>query len=285
MKRVLVLGSEGQIGRSLCYHLEKEGYKVRQFDMNAERGPARGDLRFPHVITNLLPHYDFCFFLAFDVGGSTYLAKHQQTKEFLDNNNKIMLNTFESLSYRKTPFIFASSQMSNMAHSPYGLLKAIGEQYTRVLGGLTVKFWNVYGTETDPEKTHVITDFIRMARAGCIRMKTDGTEERQFLHADDASAALETVMLKYGEISAESPLHITSFEWTRILNVAHLISCFENCVLEVGSHPDSIQGVRNEPDRGILQYWKPKITLEEGIKRLWNDSLLTPVESGDKVAP
>ena len=36
--------------------------------------------------------------------------------------------------------------MSNMTHSPYGILKSIGETYTRALKGLIVKFWNVYGS-------------------------------------------------------------------------------------------------------------------------------------------
>ena len=59
------------------------------------------------------------------------------------------------------PFVFASSQMSNMSYSPYGVMKRVGELYTKSLNGLIVKFWNVYGIEKDMEKAHVITDFIR----------------------------------------------------------------------------------------------------------------------------
>ena len=50
--------------------------------------------------------------------------------------------------------------MSNMSFSSYGILKKIGENLTSSLGGLNVRFWNVYGYETDFEKSHVITDFI-----------------------------------------------------------------------------------------------------------------------------
>ena len=42
----------------------------------------------------------------------------------------------------------ASSQMSNMSYS-HGTLKRVGELYTESLGGLVVKFWNVYGIEKD----------------------------------------------------------------------------------------------------------------------------------------
>jgi nucleoside-diphosphate-sugar epimerase len=49
----------------------------------------------------------------------------------------------------------------------------------------------VYGKEHDEEKSHVITDFIKMAKQdGVIKMRTDGTESRQFLYADDACEAL-----------------------------------------------------------------------------------------------
>jgi nucleoside-diphosphate-sugar epimerase len=75
-----------------------------------------------------------------------------------------MRNVFDVLERYKKPFVFASSQMSNMSYSPYGLAKAVGESYTKTLGGLVVKFWNVYGVEHDLDKSHVITDFIIKAK-------------------------------------------------------------------------------------------------------------------------
>ena len=70
-----------------------------------------------------------------------------------------MKNTFGELRRTKTPFVFASSQMYNM-DNVYGTLKFLGEHYTRILGGLSVRFWNVYGPEEINEKSHVIPDFI-----------------------------------------------------------------------------------------------------------------------------
>jgi nucleoside-diphosphate-sugar epimerase len=91
--------------------------------------------------------------------------------------------------------------MAEMGYSSYGMLKSLGEKITRDLGGLVVKFWNVYGFETDPNKSHVITDFIKMAKhEGVIKMRTDGTESRQFLYADDACEALFTLAKKYKKI-------------------------------------------------------------------------------------
>ena len=104
---------------------------------------------------------DFVFFLAFDVGGSRYLKKYQNTFDFINNNTRLMANVFGLLEKYNKRFVFASSQMSNMSYSPYGVMKRVGELYTTSLKGLTVKFWNVYGIEKDMDKAHVITDFIK----------------------------------------------------------------------------------------------------------------------------
>ena len=109
-----------------------------------------------------------------------------------------MTQAFGLIEKYKKRFVFASSQMSNMSYSPYGVMKRVGELYTMALKGLTVKFWNVYGIEKDHDKAHVITDFIRKGfEEGDFEMMTDGTEERQFLYAEDCCEALETVMNSY----------------------------------------------------------------------------------------
>ena len=54
------------------------------------------------------------------------------------------------------------------------------------------------------EKAHVITDFIRKGfEEGEFEMMTDGTEERQFLYAEDCCEALETVMERFTDFKPE----------------------------------------------------------------------------------
>ena len=184
---------------------------------------------------------------------------------------KLMLYTFESLEKFKTPFLFASSQMANMSYSNYGLLKSIGEKYTQMLGGLLTKFWNVYGIEHDETKFHVITDFIKAAKNKReISMRTDGTEERQFLHADDCSECLEVLMNKYHEIPRNKELHVTSFKWNSIIEVAEIICVLSGATFSRGSDTDLQKNKKNEPDPFILDLWKPKISLEKGIEGIYN---------------
>lgn len=268
--KYLILGSAGQIGFPLVSFLKQKNHQVLEFDVEDD---SLEDLRIDknHILEKYIRDSDFVFFLAFDVGGSRYLSKYQHTFEFLHNNVKLMSNTFEFLEKYKKPFIFASSQMSNMSYSPYGVAKAIGERYTDSLNGITVKFWNVYGPEKNLEKSHVITDFILKAKNEKeIKMLTDGTEVRQFLHADDCANALLTLSNLYDSLDRSKNYHITNFEWNTVLDIANVISHnFGGVKITPSVTKDTVQkDKRNEPDPYILNFWKPTISLNEGIKKI-----------------
>jgi nucleoside-diphosphate-sugar epimerase len=275
---ITILGSSGQIGAYLSEYLKDKGHHVTNVDIV---NGVQYDLRVtPNtVVENAIQYADFVFFLAFDVGGSRYLKKYQHTFEFVNNNTRMMANTFRLLGKFKKRFVFASSQMSNMSYSPYGVMKRVGELHTTALKGLTVKFWNVYGIEKDMEKSHVITDFIRRGfEEGQFEMLTDGTEERQFLYAEDCCEALETVMENYTDFKPEDPLHITSFRSETIKDVASIIrGCFAvdgNYDVEIkpGLAKDSVQmDKRNEADNYILNWWVPKTTIDVGIRKVYNE--------------
>jgi len=267
---ILILGSSGQIGSEIVRHLRAEGRAVLEFDIKEH--PSE-DLRLQdnELLKYRLSKAEFVFFLAFDVGGSKYLEVFQKTPEFISNNLRLMENTFNALRVSGKPFVFASTQMSNMSYSPYGVLKAIGEAYTRSLNGLIVKFWNTYGIEADDDKAHVITDFIRSAAASRkILMRTDGMEERQFLHAEDCSRCLLTLKDNYATIPRSEELHVTTFKWTRIIDIADTVAkAFPGTQVIPGKATDLVQnGVKNEPSESILKYWQPRIEVDEGIRKV-----------------
>ena len=269
MNNVLVLGSRGQIGLSLTKILgDNKKYNVIECDIVCEES---NDLRSKSSFLNqLFMKADFVYFLAYDVGGSKYLENNQNASSFLNNNLLIMQNSFYYLEKYSKPFIFASTQMSNMNHSPYGTLKRIGEHYTNILGGHIVRFWNTYGIENDPEKTHVITDFIDSAISkNSIQMLTKGNEKRQFLHADDCSKALLKIQENYQSINNRY-LDITSCEWTSIYEIAKIVSnIFGSIPIIRGQLDDLVQNnIYNEPDPYFRKYWTPEISLDEGINSI-----------------
>ena len=273
--RVTILGSSGQIGAYLTEYLRDKGHEVTEFDKN---------FSIDHDMTKI-PNYqlrhaikdsDFVFFLAFDVGGSRYLKKYQHTFKFIDNNARMLAGAFEYLAEYKKPFVFASSQMSSMSYSPYGVMKRVGELYTKSLGGLIVKFWNVYGIEKDHDKAHVITDFIRKGfETSVINMMTDGTEQREFLYAEDCCEALEQVMLEYNQFTSDSELHITSFRSTTILEIAKIIQGIfkangKTVAVEKAQTKDEVQkDARNEANPFIRKWWKAKTSIEDGIEKIY----------------
>ena len=275
--KVTILGSGGQIGAYLTDYLRDKGHEVTEFDV--VNGEDEDLTQIPNrKLMRDIRMTDFVFFLAFDVGGSHYLKKYQHTFDFVNNNARILTNVFQYLSEYKKPFIFASSQMSNMSYSPYGVLKGVGELYTQTLKGLTVKFWNVYGIEKDMEKAHVITDFIRKGfEEGEFEMMTDGTEERQFLYAEDCCEALETIMESYSDFKPTDPLHVTSFNSTSIKDVAHIIQGQFNLIgkdvkIKPGLAKDSVQlDKRNEADNYIIGWWTPKTGIDKGIAKVFEE--------------
>jgi len=275
--KITILGSGGQIGAYLTDYLRRKDYEVLEFDIT--NGEHQDMTHIPNTyLRNAIMNSDFVFFLAFDVGGSRYLKKYQHTFKFIDNNTRLMANAFGYVEQYDKPFVFASSQMSNMSYSPYGVMKRVGELYTKSLGGLIVKFWNVYGIEKDHEKAHVITDFIRKGfETGVIDMMTDGTEAREFLYAEDCCEALETVMGNYDRLTSDDELHITTGSHTTILEIAEIIKrLFSNIgkevVIEPAESKDEVQkDARNVPDPYIQKFWKSKTSVKEGITKVFEE--------------
>ena len=275
--KVLNLGSSGQIGAYLTEYLRNKGHEVIEYDKNL--GARYNLTAIPSTwLESCIKQADFVFFLAFDVGGSRYLKKYQNTFDFINNNTRLMANVFGLLEKYNKRFVFASSQMSNMSYSPYGVMKRVGELYTTSLKGLIVKFWNVYGIEKDMDKAHVITDFIKKGfEEGDFEMMTDGTEERQFLYAEDCCEALETIMENYTDFKPEDPLHITSFHATSIKEVAAIIMGQFNLIgkpikINPGLAKDSVQmNKRNEANSYIMGWWLPQTNMQDGIKAVFDE--------------
>jgi len=275
MKKILILGSEGQIGTHLKKYLSKKKYAVLEFDIiNNKRQVLR--ISDNKKLLLCIKKSDFIFFLAFDVGGSKYLKKYQKTYSFLMNNVSIMKNTFEQIKKNKKEFIFVTSQMSNMSHSPYGVLKKIGEQITESLNGISVRLWNVYGIEKDLEKSHVITDFIlKGLKNKKINMITNGEEKRDFLYAEDCCAGFEVVMNKFHHLKHHKIIDLNYGKYIKILQIAKIIKDIflqNNLVIRIvkGRETDQVQkNLINSSNKILKKHWKPRYSFNKGIEEMF----------------
>ena len=270
--KILVLGSEGQIGKPTCKYLREQGHEVIEYDKL--RSPLEDITNNFSGLLSAISESDFVYYFACNVGGAKYLEKYQDTFPFIYDNMEIMTKTFSKLAWAKKPFLFTSSQMSELGHSSYGQLKSLGEKITNDIGGLVVRLWNVYGSEQNEEKSHVITDFCKMAkRDGVIRMRTDGTESRQFLYVRDCVECFLTLTEQYDNLDKSKNYHITNFEWVSIMDVANVLKDISGCEIIPSDKKDQTQkNAMNEPDPYILNFWKPKTNLRQGVERIYDET-------------
>ena len=277
-KKILILGSKGQIGSHLVdFFKKKKNFRIIEFDIVQGN---KFDIRNfnNNNLEKCIKKSDFVFFLAFDVGGSRYLKKYQSTYDFLINNLLILSNVFRLLKKHKKKFIFASSQMSNMDFSTYGTLKRLGEEVTKSLNAIYVKFWNVYGIERDIKKSHVVTDFVLKAlKNKHINMLTSGRESREFLYADDCSEGLYIVMKNFVFFSKKKKeLHLTTGKRIKIIDIAKMIKKIllkKKIKISISSanKKDDLQNNKNNiPNKFFFKFWKPKYSIEEGIEKIIN---------------
>lgn len=279
--KYLILGSSGQIGKPISEYLTEQGHYVSEFDIENNLSQ---DLRRENVILKEeLIKTDFVFFLAFDIGGSKYIQANQQGFDFIDNNTAIMLNTFRALKESGKPFIFASSQMATMTHSAYGTLKMLGEHYTKALGGFSTRFWNVYGPETDPDKFHVVTDFIDQAiRNKRIDCRTTGEEQRQFLYVKDCCRILYDLSKNYNSLDKTEALHVSSYTWHSIKEVAETVALVGkemlNCDIRqsFSEDTDSVQNGTYAPPDDKFKHISCSVqnyTLTEAVREMFGQKL------------
>ena len=150
IKKNLVLGGSGTIGSSLCKELKAQGEEVINLDLK-----IGFDLRTLNLFN--YKDVDYVWFLAWEVGGAKFLYNADNQLKIIQNNTLICKNVFSFLKSTQIPFVFASSQLASYDNA-YGVTKKLGEQWSRILNGNIVRFWNVYGWETPGERSHIIPD-------------------------------------------------------------------------------------------------------------------------------
>ncbi len=281
--KILVLGHKGQIGSAFMdYASSVRNLEVHGLDILGT-GSEYADLARPSErLQEEISWADCVLFLAYNVGGSKYLKTAEWTFDYVDENYRIMHSVFSICDQMYKPVVFGSSQMATMTHSPYGVMKRVGEFMCKSIDGLNVRFWNVYGIETDPEKYHVITDFVLDAlHNGEITINSTGQEKRQFLYSVDCAKALYQVCINYRAIKIDMDLanldscDISNFEWNTIEDVASTIAdnlgnIKVNTNSNLENYVDTQRDIMNEPNNILDPYWYATTSLSEGIDYIVN---------------
>jgi CDP-paratose 2-epimerase len=184
--------------------------------------------------------------------------------------------------YRDLPFGIPESQLLDF-HSPYGCSKGCGDQYVRdyarIYGMRTVVFRQscIYGTrQFGVEDQGWVAHFCIAARLGWpVTIYGNGKQVRDVLWIDDLIAAYEAAAARI-DLSAGQIYNIgggpenTMSIWAEFGAILETLAGRSIPVTYAdwrpGDQPVYVSDIRKaEQDLG----WRPRVSLSEGIERLW----------------
>lgn len=298
--KIFVAGHRGMVGSALVRRLEQLGYRNI-----VTRSSSELDLRNqPQVFSFFETEKpDYVFLAAARVGGIN--ANNTYRAEFLYDNLMIESNIIHA-SYlnkvKKLLFLGSSCIYPRMApqplkesylltgtleytNEPYAIAKIAGiklcENYRHQYGCnfISVMPTNLYGPNDnyDLAKSHVLPALLRKIHTAKIKnipaveVWGSGTPLREFLHVDDLSDACLFLMEHYNEPEL---VNIGTGTDISIKDLALLI-------MQIAGYKGEIRFDSTKPDgtpRKLMDVtklmnlgWKPKISLEEGIRMVYKD--------------
>ena len=298
--KIYVAGHRGMVGSAIVRELKKLG-----FENILERTSSELDLRNQADVEALYAAEkpDYVFVSAAKVGG--ILANNTYRAEFLYDNLSIQNNLIHFAhvyGVKKLLFLGSSCIYPKMAPQPLkedyllsGLLEPTNEPYAiaKITGIKMCEAYrdqygcnfisamptNMYGPNDNyhPENSHVLPALIRKfheakeSGSNTVTIWGDGSPFREFLYADDLANALVYLMLNYNE---KEFVNVGFGHEISIKDLALLIQKvvgFEGQLTFDTSKPNGTPRKLMDSSRLFATGWKPKTTLEEGIKLAYQD--------------
>lgn len=301
--KIYIAGHRGMVGSALMRKWQAEG-----FTNIITRTSAELDLRNQAAVTEFFAAEkpDYVILAAAKVGG--IVANNTYRAEFLYDNLMIQNNVIHQ-SYvngvKKLLFLGSSCIYPKMAsqplkeeylltgslehtNEPYAVAKIAGlkmcEAYHDQYGCnfISVMPTNLYGPNDnyDLKTSHVLPALLRKfheakeSGAASVQLWGTGSPLREFLHADDLAAACYFLMQDYNETK---PVNIGVGHDISIRDLAELIqriTGFTGAIEWDTSKPDGTPRKLMDVSRINNAGWKASITLEEGIRRVYQETFL-----------
>lgn len=296
--KIYVAGHKGMVGSAIKRKLEKEGYQNIVYRTSKEL-----NLEDQQAVRQFFHQEkpEYVFLAAAKVGGIN--ANNTYRAEFIYNNLMIQNNVIQE-SYlhgvKKLMFLGSSCIYPKLAPQPLkeeylltGLLEPTNEPYAiaKIAGikmceayrsqygcnYISVMPTNLYGPNDnyDLEKSHVLPALIRKFHTAkinhlpSVEIWGTGSPRREFLHVDDLAEACLFLMQNYNE---EQFLNVGTGEDIPIKDLALLVKKivgYEGEIYFNTSKPDGTPRKLMDVSRLHNLGWKHKISLEEGIKSVY----------------
>jgi GDP-L-fucose synthase len=298
--RIFIAGHRGLVGSAIWRELERLGHRqligrsrneVDLLDTEAVRQFYRKEK----------PEY--VVLAAAKVGG--ILANDRQPAEFLFENLQIQNNVIHGAyeaGVKKLLFLGSSCIYPKLASQPlaedsllsgpleptnewYAVAKIAGikmcQAYRRQYGSdfISAMPTNLYGQNDnyDLQSSHVLPALLRkfheakVTRAPSVTCWGTGTPLREFLHVDDLARACVFLLENYSE---EQFINVGSGRELSIRDLAQLVRKiveYQGDIVWDASKPDGTPRKFMDSSRIFALGWKPRIDLETGITKVYQD--------------
>jgi len=298
--KIYIAGHRGMVGSAIQRRLQKAG-----FNNFVTRTSKELDLRNQAAVQQFFEEEkpDYVFLAAAKVGG--ILANNTYRAEFIYDNMMIQNNVIHSAytsGVKKLMFLGSSCIYPKLAPQPLkedylltGLLEPTNEPYAiaKIAGikmcdayraqygcdFISVMPTNLFGPNDnyDLKKSHVLPalmrKFIEAKRnnAPSVEMWGTGSPKREFLHVEDLADACYYLMQNYSE---EGLVNIGTGTDVSIKELAVLIKNtvgYEGEITHDLSKPDGTPRKLMTIDKLKGLGWEPKITLEEGVRMVYEE--------------
>jgi UDP-glucose 4-epimerase len=288
LKRVLITGSEGFIGKSLCGQLSqhKESYEV--FTLSRSAGQVRhiraditvdnlvpeiSDIN-PEIIVHLAGNVSVPFSIKYPLEDFNVNARGTlavlAASEHTDCNNFVFVTSGGAIYDSKAPSPFTEFSPINPI-SPYGLSKYIAEGYVRILNEARKSEWsslalsNAYGS-VKIQKQGVIYRFWDDISNGINPTIFGADVSRDFIHIDDVVDAI----IKVIEKPVNSRLNISSNTSTKLVDLLAEMQCimgssFKPIIQDLPLGEVGTSQLSNKRARELLN-WAPRVDLFSSLK-------------------
>ena len=298
--KIYIAGHRGMVGSAILRALEAQGY--RNFLL---RTSAELDLRDQQAVADFFAQEkpDYVFLAAAKVGG--IIANNTFRADFIYENLMIQNNVIHQSfvnKVKKLMFLGSSCIYPKLAPQPLkeeylltGLLETTNEPYAiakiagiKMCDGyrfqygcnfISVMPTNLYGPNDnyDLNNSHVLPamlrKFITAKRNGdtSVTIWGTGSPKREFLHADDLAEACLFLMENYNESGL---VNIGIGEDISILDLAILVKKvvgFKGDIVTDSTKPDGTPRKLMDVTKLTNLGWKATITLEEGIREVYDE--------------